>query len=79
MDIMIPCLIINTIHESSKVKLTNNFKRNVRFGELTSIVRVALLRRRLSQTRSLGVSHYTLARRDSFERKMDTRTARDFL
>ncbi len=84
MDIVIPCLICNIIYESSKVRLTNDWDGNVRFnissldsGDTSSsseeeqvIERDQELEEWLSDDK---------ARRDSFERKMDARTARDSL
>ena len=76
MDVLIPLLICNIMHESSKARLTCDWEGNVRF-------------RRAEQDDSESSSgddepDYELeewlndegARRESFERKMDSRTAR---
>jgi len=78
MDILIPLLICNIIHESSKTRLTCDWQGNVRF------------KRAEHDSESSGEEEQTVepdreleewlndeqARRDSFERKMDSRTAR---
>ncbi len=79
-DLVIPCLIVNIIHESSKVRLTNNLQGEVRFrradidsescSDEEEIVPDKELEEWLDDTQ---------ARRDSFERKMDAKTARDSL
>ncbi len=80
MDIIISCLIVNIIHESSKVRLSNNLLGDVRFrrADIDSEGGSSEEDFELDQELEEWLNDEK-ARRDSFERKMDSKTARDSL
>ena len=80
MDIIISCLIVNFIHESSKVRLSNNLSGDVRFrrADIDSEGGSSEEDFQLDQELEEWLNDEK-ARRDSFERKMDSKTARDSL
>ena len=80
MDIIISCLIVNIIHESSQVRLSNNLSGDVRFrrADIDSEGGSSEEDFELDQELEEWLNDEK-ARRDSFKRKMDSKTARDSL
>ena len=80
MDIIICCLIMNIVYESSKVRLTNNLSGEVRFRSADIDSESSSEEEEVEEDQELEEwLNDEKARRDSFERKMDSKTARDSL
>ncbi len=80
LDIVISCLIIYTVHESSKVRLTHNLQGEVRFRRSDYDSENSSEEEEVEPDKELEAwLNDETARRDSFERKMDAKTARDSL
>ena len=79
-NLVVPLLILNLIHEDSKVRLVNDLQGNVRFRRADEESESSSDEKEIEADLELDDwLNDTMTRRDLFERKMDARTSRDSL